>query len=204
MKRKEFLINSALTAFSLSVFGTALPKKESSEFQGDCETTQDILGPFYRPDSPLRSDLTEENMEGNRILVKGIVFKSDCKTPLNNAKVKIWQCDTHGEYDNESDAYRLRGFALTNAKGEYEFKTIIPGKYLNGNLYRPSHIHFRVTEKNSKELISQIYFRGDPHIPQDPWASQGKAIERILEIVPEEINGTLAIRFDIYMRKKIS
>jgi protocatechuate 3,4-dioxygenase beta subunit len=90
----------------------------------------------------------------------------------------------------------------TQATGEYAFTTIIPGKYLNGELYRPSHIHFRVTEKHSKELISQIYFQGDPDILADPWASEEKAQLRILQIVPEDIKGNLAITFDIYLKEK--
>ena len=73
---------------------------------------------------------------------------------------------------------------------------------MNGELYRPSHIHYRVTEKNSKELVSQIYFKGDPHITKDPWASQEKAKLRILQITPEDITGNLAINFDIYLAEK--
>lgn len=171
-------------------------------FGGDCDTTNDILGPFYRPDAPLRSDLTYEGLTGSRITVKGKVFKPDCVTPLSNAQVEIWHCDTEGNYDNDTSAYRQRARWLTNAQGEFSFKTILPGKYLNGELYRPSHIHFRVTEAGSKELVSQIYFKGDPHITKDPWASQQKAKERILEIMPEDTHGNLAIRFDIYMRNK--
>ena len=116
--------------------------------------------------------------------------------------VEIWHCDTEGKYDNGTKAFRLRAGLNTNNKGEYAFTTILPGKYLNGALYRPAHIHVRVTEKNSKELISQIYFKGDPHIVKDPWASKDKAKHRILEIAPADINGNLAINFDIYLKAK--
>ena len=87
-------------------------------------------------------------------------------------------------------------------RGEYSFKTIFPGKYLNGEYYRPAHIHYRVTEKNSKELVSQIYFQGDPQITKDPWASQDNAKLRILQLILEDINGTLAINFNIYLKDK--
>src|SRR5688572_27116115 len=108
MDRKKFLATSAITAFSLSAFGRVV-RAVGDTFKGDCETTNDILGPFYRPNSPLRSDLTWEGLEGARITVKGRVLGSDCTTPLEDAVVEIWHCDTKGEYDNDTDAYRLRG-----------------------------------------------------------------------------------------------
>jgi catechol 1,2-dioxygenase len=201
MKRKEFLVSSAIAAFSMSAFGSVV-QSMSGSFKGDCETTNDILGPFYRPDAPMREDLTYEGLAGTRITLRGQVFADDCTTPLPNALVEIWHCDTLGEYDNETDEYRHRASLKTNEMGEYRFHTIVPGKYLNGRLYRPSHIHYRVTEKNSSELISQIYFAGDPHIKADPWASDKKAEHRILPIVPHDVAGNLAIQFDIYLRGK--
>lgn len=201
MDRKTFIASSALTAFSLSTFGSII-RGMNGRFTGDCETTNDILGPFYRPDAPFRSDLTYNGLNGNRIILKGKVFKSDCITLLKNAIVEIWHCNTEGEYDNDTDEFRQRARWKTNETGEYSFKTILPGKYLNGELYRPSHIHYRVTEKNSKELISQIYFKGDPHITQDPWASKNNAKLRILPMLPEDTQGNLTIHFDIYLRDK--
>lgn len=201
MDRKKFIIRSTLTAFSLTTFGF-ITKGANGEYKGDCDTTNDILGPFYRPDAPIRSDLTHEGLKGTRLKLKGKVFKSDCATVLQDALVEIWHCDTEGKYDNDTKAFRLRAGLNTNNKGEYAFTTILPGKYLNGALYRSAHIHVRVTEKNSKELISQIYFKGDPHIVKDPWASKDKAKHRILEIAPADINGNLAINFDIYLKAK--
>ena len=118
-----------------------------------------------------------------------------------NALVEIWHCNTKGEYDNDTNNFHQRAKWFTNENGEYEFTTILPGKYLNGRLYRPAHIHFRVSEEKSKELISQIYFKGDPHITEDPWASQEKAELRVLPISLEDTNGNLAVNFDIYLGK---
>ncbi len=167
MDRKKFILSSSLTAIGLSAFG-AIIKDSNGDFKGDCDTTNDILGPFYRANAPIRSDLTFEGLAGTRIKLKGKVFKSDCTTVIKDALVEIWHCNSEGEYDNSTKEFRHRAGFYTNDKGEYSFNTILPGKYLNGELYRPSHIHYRVTEKNSKELISQIYFKGDPHITEDP------------------------------------
>lgn len=201
MDRRKFIIGTSLTAFSMSAFGNVI-KGVDGNFKGDCETTNDILGPFYRENAPLRSDLTYEGLEGTVINLKGKVFKSDCNTPLKNALVEIWHCNAKGEYDNDTSDFNQRASWKTNDEGEYSFKTILPGKYLNGRLYRPSHIHYRVTEKESKELISQIYFEGDPHIAKDPWASDKNAKHRILQISPIDVEGNLTINFDIYLGEK--
>ena len=200
MNRKQFLSMSALAAFSVSYLGR-IEKTDKDNFKGDCETTNDILGPFYRENAPTRYDMTFENLKGNVIELKGKVYQADCKTVIENALVEVWHCDTEGDYDNDSDAYKHRASWTTNEAGEYAFKTILPGKYLNGQLYRPAHIHFRVTASHQKELISQIYFQGDPHIDEDHWASQEKAQHRILPIILEDINGNLVVNFDIYLNE---
>ena len=120
---------------------------------------------------------------------------------LENVKVEIWHCDTNGDYDNDSDQYKHRAQQTSDENGEYGFETILPGKYLNGKLFRPAHIHFRVSHDNHQELISQIYFAGDPHIIEDPWASQEKAQARILPIILEDTKGNLAVQFDIFLNK---
>lgn len=201
MDRKKFILRSSLSVFALTTFGSVIRGSDGT-FGGDCDTTNDILGPFYRPGAPLRSDLTHEGLEGTRITLKGTVYKSDCVTPLPNALVEIWHCNAEGEYDNESDAFRHRAGLRTNEEEAYAFLTIVPGKYLNGRLYRPAHIHYRVTEDNSMELVSQIYFKGDPHIEEDPWASKEKAKHRILQLAPEDTQGKLTVRFDIYLKEK--
>lgn len=200
MNRKKFLLNSSLAAFSVSIFGKVQPK--DNDFVGDCETTNDILGPFYRPEVPVRKDLTSKDLKGTVIELKGQVFGSDCVTPLSNAKVEIWHCNTEGDYDNDSEGFHQRGKWYSDKEGHYSFKTILPGKYLNGGKFRPAHIHFRVTAKGSQELISQIYFHGDPHITNDPWASKKKAVHRILPISLEDTKGNLVVIFDIFLKDK--
>lgn len=201
MNRRNFITTSSLTALSISTFGciAAMP---NGSFKGDCETTKDILGQFYRANAPIRSNLITPGLKGTQINLKGKVYASDCITPLKNAMVEIWHSNKNGDYDNESADFHQRGRLFTNEKGEYSFLTIFPGKYLNGKLYRPAHIHFRVSEENSKELISQIYFMGDPHIKDDPWASNPSAQNRILNISPEDTKGNLSVTFDIYLGDK--
>ena len=200
MDRRKFLASASVTALSVSVFGKIA--FQDGEFEGPCETTDDILGPFYRENAPTRADLTYEGLEGTVVNLKGSVFDEDCNTPLEGACVEIWHCNTEGDYDNKSDKFLQRAKWYTDEQGKYSFKTILPGKYLNGSQYRPAHIHCRVTSKNNKELISQLYFQGDPHIANHHWASQKKAELRILPIIMEDVKGGLTVRFDIYLSRK--
>ena len=197
MNRIKFLKTAALAAFSVSVFGSVSDKGD--KFVGNCETTNDILGPFYRPDAPTRYDLTREGLRGSVIELKGSIYKSDCITPLRNALVEIWHCNADGDYDNGSNDFHQRAKCITDDQGTYAFKTILPGKYLNAGLYRPAHIHFRISEANSQELISQIYFKGDPNITKDPWASKKEAELRILPISLADTKGNLTVTFDAYL-----
>ncbi len=198
MDRKSFLKKTGLAVFSMSVLGKVM-EASPGVFSSDCATTNDILGPFFRTNAPERSNLLIKGVDGDVIDIAGTVYGTDCKTPLEGAKVEIWHCDTLGNYDNDSKEYRHRATAYSDKEGGYTFRTIIPGKYLNGALYRPAHIHFRVTDKNHKELVSQIYFQGDPHIEKDPWASRKRASHRILPIFPKDTYSSLAVTFDIFM-----
>lgn len=201
MNRKDFLVKASMAAFAVSACGS-VKRVDDQSFQSDCETTNDILGPFYRENAPNRQDMTFEGLEGVRVQVKGKVYSAqDCSTPIENALVEIWHCNTKGEYDNASEEYRHRARWNADKQGEYGFKTILPGKYLNGRLYRPAHIHYRVTAPGYKELVSQVYFEGDPHITEDPWASQKKAEYRVLPITLEDTKGNLAVTFDIFLSK---
>lgn len=199
MDRKSFIKKTTLAVFSMSMIGKII-EATPGKFKSECATTNDILGPFYRANAPERNDLRIVGVEGNQITIEGTVFGDDCKTPLKNAKIEIWHCDTKGNYDNDTSEFRHRATAFSDKHGAYQFKTIIPGKYLNGRLYRPAHIHFRVNASKHKELVSQVYFEGDPHIAEDPWASRKKASHRILPVFPNDINSNLGVRFDIYLK----
>ncbi len=198
MNRKKFLVNSALSVLAVSAFANV--KQDGNIFKADCATTNDILGPFYIPDAPVKNDLIAGGMDGTPVLVKGKIFGNDCSTVLKNALVEIWQCNHKGEYDNSGSNGVLRARWYTGDEGSYSFKTILPGKYLNGEKYRPAHIHFRVSADQHQELISQLYFQGDPHIEKDPWASKKEAVERIRPIILEDIAGNLVVNFDIALK----
>ncbi|MGB1248671.1 MAG: hypothetical protein ACPG4Z_07280 [Chitinophagales bacterium] len=200
MNRREFIKIGSISVIAISTFGCAVAKNES-EFVGDCATTTDILGPFYRANAPVTQDLTFDGQVGTQVTIVGKVYTDDCETPLSDVKVEIWHADDEGEYDNNSNDFLQRAQWTTITNGEYQFKTIVPGRYLNGAQFRPHHFHFRVTHDTHKELVSQIYIQGDPYIENDPWAGAENAEKRILAMTEDE-NQNNTIHFDIHLEKK--
>jgi protocatechuate 3,4-dioxygenase beta subunit len=167
------------------------------------ETGDDIQGPFYRPDALFSTEIAEADEPGTRILIRGTVFGPDCETPLVNAIVDVWHADDDGRYDNndadqpdDPSEFRLRAQMRTDARGRYEYTSIMPGRYLNGPQYRPAHIHYKVRSEGHAELTTQIYFEGDEFIPVDNWASNAES-SRIIAMTDE--GGVSAGEFDIVL-----
>lgn len=203
INRRNFIKSSALFAVAISMpgFSSCRENVENNlppNTPNDCQTTADILGPYYKPGSPLGENIIPAGVQTPPLIIEGKVF-SHCKDLLPDAVVEIWNANAEGGYDT-SEQFLFRGKYQTLSDGEYKFKTIIPGRYLNGSTYRPSHIHFRITAPSHRELVSQIYFKEDPFIDSDPWASNPKANERILT-VGKDANDDDTITFDIHLIK---
>ncbi len=144
MERRNFIKNSSLLAASIGVFGKI--QWNGTNYTGDSPTTTDILGPFYRPGSPMRSNIIPPGSAGEILHLSGTVFKKDGTTPLKDALIEVWQVNEKAVYDNTSDEYLGRGAVKTGKDGKYYFKTIMPVAYQIGeNRYRPAHIHFRIS-----------------------------------------------------------
>ena len=204
MERRTFIKNSTMTVISVSAFGAL--NWNGKSFEGDTPTTTDILGPFYRPGSPLRTNLRLPNSSGTPIILRGNIFKEDGKTPVIDALVEIWHCDENEVYDNTSDDYKYRGGQKTKADGKYEFKSILPVPYKadpkDESSWRPAHIHMRVSVPNQQDLITQIYFKGGKYVETDPWASSPQAVNRILNISRNSSRES-EINFNAIMSKEI-
>lgn len=200
MKRRTFIKESTLTAFSIAAFGSIHWNGKS--FEGDNITTTDILGPFYRPGAPMRSDLLPVASTAPVMHLNGTIFAPDGKTPLSNVLIESWQCDEHEHYDNTSDDYLYRGSVRTGRDGKYSFKTIVAVPYKDGDAWRPAHIHLRISSDNYQDLVTQIYFKGDPHIPGDPSSASAQSVNRILE-TKKNAAGEAVVKFDVVMGKSL-
>ena len=176
--RRQFLKNTslmALTALTLpNMVKAELNSKSVSQPPVSCDpTTLDYYGqgPFYSTNAPtiLNNQLALANEPGTRLTISGWVHNLDCTEYIAGAILDIWHADDAGTYDNTG--FNLRGKTTSNNQGFYLFETIYPGKYLNGNSYRPAHIHFKITPPGYPLLTTQLYFQGDSDIPSDAAAS---------------------------------
>ncbi len=179
--RRQFLRNTILatiagTAMSNSSKAASLLKTKKIEpldIQSCDPTTLDLYGqgPFYTGGAPtiVNNQLAASNEPGTRLIISGVVRTLNCSLVIPNTLIDIWHADNSGAYDNTG--FTLRGKTYSNAQGFYVFETIIPGKYLNGNQFRPSHIHFKITPPGFATRITQIYWQGDTDIPADAAAS---------------------------------
>ncbi|MGN6491262.1 MAG: hypothetical protein ACTHLE_04645, partial [Agriterribacter sp.] len=123
---------------------------------------------------------------------------------FKNCLIEIWQCDHRQEYDTTSDEYRHRGAQKTGNDGKYHFITTQPPAYPikpGSAIYRPAHIHMRISGKGQQDLITQVYFKDDPHIENDPLSSSPNAIKRIMPVTKNKQNEKQVI-FDIRMAKE--
>jgi protocatechuate 3,4-dioxygenase beta subunit len=197
MKRRTFIKDTALSVVAVSTCGFV--HFDGYRYIGDCETTTDILGPFYRPNSPVRNNLIIKGKAGTPVELTGTIRHNDCKTAYPKAKIELWHCDGDGVYDNSSSEYRCRGTTYSDENGHYSFKTILPVPYdTGGGHIRPAHFHLMFSAGGSQPLVTQVYFTGDSHISKDPSASSPAAKNRILS-VQNRSDGTKKVLFDVGM-----
>ena len=138
-------------------------------------TSPDIEGPFYKPGAPERNDLFLIDSGVKALCIFGKVVDVEEKPLL--AQVELWHANEKGNYDHEG--YRYRGLIKTDDDGEFDFFSIVPGRYLNGKQFRPAHLHFRIVCDGYQELITQLYFKDDPYNAVDPWFDSKREVEII-------------------------
>lgn len=202
MKRRQFIKDSTVLAFGIGVFGNINWAERA--FAGDTATTTDILGPFYRPGAPIRRNLNPRGFQGEILQLFGTVYKEDGKTPMPNCFVEVWQCQADGLYDNVSTDYLYRGSQRVAADGKYRFVTTRPVPEpvdVNSSVFRPAHIHLRISAIGEQDLITQIYFAGDPYLDSDPSTKSALAVNRILSL--KKLNDKeCELRFDVVLKKQ--
>jgi catechol 1,2-dioxygenase len=202
MERRTFIKNTSL--FAIAVSTTGFIRFDGKNYVGNCETTSDILGPFYRPDSPLRSNLTIVGDLGEAIELTGKIYHKDCSTPYKKAKIELWHCDGKGVYDNSSDQYSYRGTSFSDENGNYSFQTILPVPYeIGGGNFRPAHFHIMISADGYQPLVTQLYFTGDSNISKDGSASLPTAKKRILDVETLK-NNTKKVVFNVGMSESLA
>lgn len=89
--------------------------------------------------------------KGQKLLVTGIVYERDGRTPAANVVFYYWQTDNNGLYspsaslDERAKRHgHIRGWVKTDASGKYAIRTIRPAPYPNATI--PAHIHISIKE----------------------------------------------------------
>jgi catechol 1,2-dioxygenase len=170
-------------------------------------TEDNIQGPFYREGAPYRAKITPPLEPGTVLLVSGTVWGFDSKKPLAHATLDIWQANHLGRYDNDDPTrppgksdFKYRSRLMTDENGCYEYETIHPGRYKIGrDLWRPAHIHYFVQHTGYRSLITQLYFKGDPHNDKDQFIKPSLIVE--LEAKRAGDQSYESGRFDIVLTK---
>ncbi len=143
-------------------------------------TVADIMGPFYPIVRPLDEDADLTRVAGRPGVAQGRVLDLRGRVldtlghPVADARIEMWQANTHGRYDHASDtnvtapldpAFQGFGRQLTDTQGRFRFLTVIPGAYPvpdpESPWLRTRHIHFDIRGRHDR-LVTQIYFAGEP------------------------------------------
>jgi len=153
---------------------------------GQTETTANLLGPFWRLNSPR----TESGGSIVRSPTPGPALFVDCwvkdqgGAPIVGAEVDVWHSSPEGFYENQDPKQadmNLRGKFTTDAEGHFAFRSVKPAGYpipVDGPVgdlvratkrhnYRPAHLHFLLFKPGFKTLISQIYVNDDERLETD-------------------------------------
>ena len=221
LSRREFLVG----VVAVSGFVVADPTLAASAQEAELQLTPpQTMGPFYPVTRPVDrdADLTliqgkPGSAEGKIIHLMGRVLTS-AGEPVRGAKIELWQADTHGRYAHPRDLnpapldpnFQGYGVQVTDAEGQYRFKTIKPGAYpinpINPDAIRPPHIHFDVVGRYDR-LVTQMYFPGEPLNESDSIFSQlrgkarGAAIARVLPPTAEVESDSLIVRWDVVLSR---
>ncbi len=105
-------------------------------------TEEDALGPFYKPDAPMRTSV------GKGYVLQGVVRSARDCAPVPGAMIELWLAATDGDYDDSH-----RATIMTDASAAYRFESNVPPYYYG----RPPHIHLRVSAKGFRTLVTQHY-----------------------------------------------
>ena len=153
---------------------------------GATETTANLLGPFWRLDSPRTEhggSIVRSATPGTPLFVD-VRVQDRAGRPVAGAEIDVWHCSEEGYYENhdpDQADMNLRGKLTTDADGHIRFRTIKPIGYpipVDGPVgdllraqkrhnLRPAHLHFLIFKPGFKTQVSQVYASDDPNLDTD-------------------------------------
>jgi len=153
---------------------------------GQTETTANMLGPFWRMESPNTENgasIVRSPTPGLPLFVNALV-RDIQGTPVADAEVDVWHSSPEGFYENQDPVQanmNLRGKFRTGVDGRIRFRTVRPSGYpipVDGPVgdlirlagrhnMRPAHLHFLIYKEGYKTHISQVYVNDDVNLETD-------------------------------------
>ncbi|MEJ2434320.1 MAG: dioxygenase, partial [Pseudolabrys sp.] len=163
--------------------------------KGQTETTANLLGPFWRMNSPPTENggtIIRSPTPGPALFVNAWL-KDQSGKPIEGAEVDVWHSSPEGFYEQQDPRQapmNLRGKFTTDKDGHFWFRSVKPAGYpipIEGPVgdllragkrhnFRPAHLHFLMFKPGFKTLISQIYVNDDPKLDTDVQFGVTKAL----------------------------
>ncbi len=162
---------------------------------GTTETSQNLLGPFWRLNSPrvANGDTIVRSATPGAPMLVTLTFIDRTGRGVAGADVDVWHSSPIGLYENQDPGQadmNLRGTFTTDQQGRIFFRSVRPAGYpiptdgVVGRLlkaqdrhpYRPAHVHALAFKEGFKTLISQIYADDDANIQTDVQFGVTKAL----------------------------
>ncbi|HKT01145.1 MAG TPA: dioxygenase [Rugosimonospora sp.] len=176
-RRQEFVLLSDVLGLSMLTIGI--------NAEADPVVTEStVFGPFFVAGSPrveLGADLAA-GASGVPCWVEGTV-RGVAGEAVAGARVEVWEADEDGFYDVQYADRRTanRGHLFTDAGGGFRFWSVRPAAYpipADGPVgellaaagrgpMRPAHIHFMITARGYRRLITHVFAAGDPYLDND-------------------------------------
>ena len=155
-----------------------------------------------------RTAIAGNGEAGEPLEMRGIIYRSDGKTPAPDVILYVYHTDAKGYYSpapGQTQGRRhghLRGWMKTDRMGRYEFRTVRPAPYPNRDV--PAHIHPVVKEPGKNEYyLDEYVFADDPLLTRE---KRGKLENRggsgIVELSRNQ-NGAWVGRRDIVLGRNI-
>jgi len=174
-------------------------------------TSSQTVGPFLHIglDRLVTDNLAGPGVSGEKIVVEGRIVDGDGK-PVGDALVEIWQANAHGRYAHPEDkqdkplepGFKGFGRVATDDDGRFRFTSIKPGRVPapGGGLQAP-HLNVTIFMRGMlKQLLTRIYFPGDPANAEDPVLSSVAAARRETLIAIPAADRAGALRFEVVLQ----
>jgi protocatechuate 3,4-dioxygenase alpha subunit len=129
--------------------------------------------------------------------------------PVVNAIVEAWQADSRGRFRHPHDPWWKEadrdflgwGRARTDEDGRYEFRTVVPGGYVDGAMHRAPHINLAISALGLMRRVQTTVFF--------PEFEASNMRDPVFLAVPDDLRARLVLRregdasayvFDIRLR----